>query len=129
MINPTGGVIRNDSQGQGHYRAWRGRRLHKGVDYVATPGQMVKAPISGEITRKIQVYRGSKKWVGLEIVGDRATVQLYYVEPNPDIIGTYTVAGRFIGEAQDIRQKYGPEMIAHVHLQIVALDPECLMEV
>ncbi len=129
MINPTGGKIRNDSKGQGHYGAKRGRRLHKGIDNECVAGQRVRAPIAGKIRRKVQAYPGEPEWVGLELVGKRATVKLLYVEPYPSLIGKTVVAGAVIGVAQDISLKYGPEMTPHVHCEITAIDPECLMDV
>ncbi len=128
MINPTGGQIRNDSKGQGHYRAKRGRRLHKGTDYECVPGQRVRASIAGKIRRKVQAYPGEPEWVGVELVGKRVTVKLLYVALYPALIGTTVVAGAFIGVAQDISLKYGPEMTPHVHCEITAIDPECLMD-
>jgi len=129
MLNPTGGTIRNDSEGQGHYGAKRGARLHAGTDYEAIPGQMVIAPIAGKVTRQVQVYNHDPLWTGLEIVGRRATVQLFYVKIDPDLVGQQVQSGDVIGSAQDIRRKYGPKMIPHIHLQISAIDPECLIGV
>jgi len=60
-------------------------------------------------------------------------VKMFYVLINPGIIGTMVKCGEPVGIAQDISQRYNrpgePEMIPHVHLEIVNLDPECLMEV
>ncbi len=129
MKNPTGGKIRSDSQGDGHYGASRGTRKHRGVDYECIPSQIVYAPISGKITRRVQVYKDSKKWVGIEIAGRRMTIKLFYVTTDPIRIGTDVKCGEPVGLAQDISERYSPEMIPHVHCEIVALDCECLMEV
>lgn len=129
MLNPTGGKIRNDSEGQGHYGAKRGNRLHAGTDYECIPAQPVIAPIAGGIPRKIQVYKGDTLWQGLEIVGRRMTVRLFYVLADPDLIGTHVQSGDVIGFAQDISRKYGKKMKPHVHLEITSLDPECLVGV
>jgi len=129
MKNPTGGKIRNDSMGQGHFGAKRGRRLHAGTDYECVPGQMVYAPICGKIKRRIQVYKGETKWVGVELQGKRMTIKLFYVTTDPVRIGTTVKCGEVIGLAQDISEKYGSAMTPHVHCEISKLDPECLMEV
>jgi len=131
LLNPTGGEIRSDSMGDGHYGARRdnGSRTHAGIDFVAIPYQPVIAPISGIITRKVIVYPDSSKWVGLEIKGNRATIKLFYVVPDDDKISIFVHAGDVIGTAQDISKRYSPKMTPHVHLEIVKLDPMCLMEV
>ncbi len=129
MKNPTGKAIRNDSKGQGHYGARRGRRLHKGTDYLSGKGDPVFAPISGVIARRVQVYADDTRWVGVEITGERVTVKLFYVVIAPFTVGTTVDCGDVIGVSQDISEKYGDEMLPHVHLEITNLDPECLMEV
>lgn len=129
MINPTGGEIRNDSAGQGHYGARRGSRLHKGVDYVCTPEQPVVAPIAGVVTRKVYAYVDDPQWVGLEIRGKRATVKLLYVAPLDNVMGRWVEAGANIGLAQDISKRYSPQMTPHVHTEITHLDPACLVGV
>ena len=129
MKNPTGGKIRNDAMGQGYYGASRGHRKHAGTDYECIPGQMVYAPICGLIKRRVQVYKGESKWVGIEIVSKRMTIKLFYVTIDPIRIGTTVKCGEVVGLAQDISEKYGSAMTPHVHLEIVKLDPECLMGV
>lgn len=130
MINPTGGAIRNDSEGHGHYGARRGSRLHLGTDYeLKWPNQPVVAPISGVISRRVYAYVNDPQWQGLEIIGRRATVKLLYVLVDNDLIGKEVQAGDVIGTAQDISQRYNPAMAPHVHLEITSLDPECLVEI
>ena len=128
MINPTGGPVRRDPQGAGHYGASRGHRLHKGTDYVCTPGQDVVAPIDGLIKRKVWAYADDFQWVGLEIAGRRASVKLLYVEMSVEI-GDWVTAGAVVGKAQDISERYNPEMVPHVHIEITNLDFECLQGV
>ena len=127
ITNPTGLGIRNDSKGSGLYRAKRGHRLHAGLDFLCVPGQDVVAPISGIVTRKVTVYRGESEWVGLEIVGKKGKIKLFYVTPCSGIIGTHIIEGTVVGIAQDISLKYGEEMHPHVHLEIKEFDPELLI--
>lgn len=133
MINPTGGAIRNDAMGNGHYGASRGNRKHDGVDYLCNAYQRVVAPISGKVNRVIQVYKSDSTWVGVEIVGRRATVQLFYVKVTDGLIGQHVVAGDVVGIAQAIGKKYnngGPAMMQdHVHMRITSVDPECFVGV
>jgi len=54
---PTGLAIRGtDSYGSGHHGASRGTRVHDGTDYKSTPGQQVKAPLSGKVTKISKPY-------------------------------------------------------------------------
>ena len=130
MTNPTGGEIRNDSKGQGHYGASRGHRTHPGTDYkLKWSSQPVVAPIDGLVSRRVYAYADDPQWQGLEIVGKRMTVKLLYVNIDEELIGSWVKAGDVIGTAQDISKRYGPDMIPHVHVEIVSLDPQCLMEV
>ena len=127
ITNPTGLGVRNDPKGSGWYRSKRGKRLHAGLDFLCVPTQNVVAPISGTVTRKVIVYRGDSRWTGVEIVGPKGKVKLFYVKPRVGIIGAHVHEGDVIGTAQDISVKYGPEMKPHVHLEIKEFDPYLLV--
>ena len=129
MINPTGKKIRNDREGFGYYGAPRGHRVHKGTDFECDPFQEVKAPISGVVTRKVYAYADDPQWTGVEIEGERGVVKLLYINPLNNILGKTVSAGDIVGYAQDISKRYSPDMTPHVHLEIVSLDPMCLVEV
>ncbi len=128
MINPTRGEIRNDSMGQGHFGAPRGKRTHNGTDYLCDPGQMILAPISGRVSGPVTAYRLDRRWKGVRITGGRCTVLLLYVKVLPLVVGQKVMAGCPIGKAQDISQKYGGGMKPHVHLRVEKCDPELLMK-
>ncbi len=126
MINPTGGKIRIDALGDGRHGAPRGKRSHNGVDYECTPGQSVKAPHGGRITRVAYPYASDMRWKGCVIEGLDVTTKMFYLDPNPDLIGTTVLEGQHIGAAQNISKKY-PGMTPHVHLRVTNVDPELLM--
>jgi murein DD-endopeptidase MepM/ murein hydrolase activator NlpD len=61
FANPTGRPMReHDAYGEGEFGASRdgGARRHEGVDYDATPGQAVVAPISGFVSKIGYAYAG-----------------------------------------------------------------------
>jgi len=130
LMNPTGKKIRNDHRGHGHYGARRtktvnGRTVvyaHDGTDYECEPGQVVTAPFTGVIEREARPYPG---YSGLVLVGRRAKAMMFYVRPDPELIGKSVKIGSRIGLAQDVSKKY-PGMTPHVHLRITSLDPEMI---
>jgi len=61
FVNPTGAAPRDhDNFGSGAYGARRdgGSRAHEGVDYIAIADQVVRAPISGYVTKIGYAYGG-----------------------------------------------------------------------
>lgn len=128
LISPTGKGIRNDRMGFGHYGASRGKRIHQGTDFVCTPGQDVVCPIpAGKIVRTAKPYDDDDSYSGCVIQGSDIVVKLFYVHVWAHMIGQYVKQGDPVGQAQDISAKYGAEMIPHIHLAIVGLDPEILL--
>lgn len=131
LMNPTGKKVRSDARGQGHYGARRTKAVvgktvvyqHDGTDYEADPGQIVVAPFTGIIERESRPYAG---YSGLVLAGRRARAKLFYVKPDPYLIGKSVKMGSRIGLAQDISQKY-PGMTPHVHMRITSIDPEMLI--
>ncbi len=123
MISPTGQKVRSDIKGLGHYGAARGRRTHRGTDYICEPGQNIVAPISGTVERIAYPY-ADKSYGGLVIQGMHCCVKLFYFMPNSGIVGSKVERGAIIGVAQDISKRHGSDMIPHIHLQIEHLDPD-----
>ena len=128
MVNPTGGKIRSDSMGDGHYGSRRGRRTHKGVDYLCTPGQKVRSPISGILVRTASPYADDQNYTGVYIEGDNIAIKMFYCKPTVPI-GTKIKAGEAFAIAQDISTKYGEEMKPHVHLEIASMNPLMVREI
>ena len=127
MLNPTGKTIRNDTIGTGHFGAPRRDRKHNGVDFLCTPGQIVISPIDGFVSRIAYPY-ASRTYKGLEIVGERVSVLIFYIEPAVDIQRSHVKAGDIIGTAQDVSKMHGNAMKPHVHLGIKLLDPMLLID-
>lgn len=123
MINPTGGKIRCDTEGQGYYGAPRGNRKHKGVDFECVPGQPVFSPIDGKVIRQAYPYSSDRKYNGLLIENPSISIKIFYIAPFKVKIGHNVKAGDKIGIAQDISEKYSDKMKPHIHLQIDSVDP------
>ena len=137
MISPTGSnTIREDKLGSGKHGASRGKRKHKGVDFVCRPGQRCVAPISGRVVRTAKPYSDDDNYSGMVIEGENLTVKLFYVSPAFGIVGDFVLQGDYIGDAQDISAKYEPLvspnlrlMIPHVHLEITNMNPNIFINI
>lgn len=122
LANPTGHAVRGeDTYGSGAYGASRsgGRRRHRGADYVAEPGELVHAPIAGQVTRTGFAYRNDERYsfVELQDHAQGRTVRVLYV--GPDIaIGDVVQAGDPIGRAQDLSMRYPRGITNHVHVEM-----------
>ena len=123
--------IRNDAWGSGEFEAPRGDKKHKGIDYSAPVGSIIKAPISGWITKLGYPYADDLSYRYVEITDhNRLKHRFFYVEPTvkeQGIITKYTP----IGIAQDIQKRYttkNKRMDNHIHYEILhgrtPLDPE-----
>lgn len=131
ITNPTGGAVRVDSGGDGHYGASRRkangtRYAHKGTDFEGTPGQPVKAPISGIIKRKAKPYTNGE-YSGCVIVGKSGVCKMFYLVVSPNLVGTPVIQGSIIGVMQDISKRY-QGVTPHVHLQFDEINPELLLD-
>ncbi len=127
ICNPTGGEVRHDSQGSGDFGAKRGSRRHSGTDFVCVPGQTVLGFTNSIFIRIARPYASDPKYLGALFRGPQVEYKLFYFLPTLDP-GQKIEAGSDVGIAQDISEKYGPEMTPHVHLEIVRVDPMFLME-
>jgi peptidoglycan hydrolase-like protein with peptidoglycan-binding domain len=90
---PTGLAVRGtDSYGAGHHGASRGKRVHDGTDYNSTPGQQVKAPLSGRVTKISKPYSSGIDAMllsGVEIEAcDGTKCWVWYMQPSVNIVGT-----------------------------------------
>jgi len=127
MISPTGKEIREkDEWGSGRYGAPRGQnKLHDGTDFVCTPGQSILSPISGMMVREARPYSNSD-YSGVLLHNDSIDIMLFYLIPDQNLIGKWIAKRSIIGVAQDISKKY-PNMIPHIHLRVVKINPELLL--
>jgi murein DD-endopeptidase MepM/ murein hydrolase activator NlpD len=132
-VRPYRGVRDMDAHGSGAFGASRdgGKRVHRGRDYIALPGDDGLSMIDGVVTRIIQrVYPDSGELMGIEIEGPLVRMKLLYVRPEVDV-GQRVRAGQKIGIVQDLVAYYlakYPErkpITNHVHPEIsVWIDPE-----
>lgn len=114
-------VRRCDPKGCGHYGASRGSRLHKGVDFTASPGEPIYSPINGTVERYPDPY-GDGRYSGIQIVGAGRhvgkTVKMFYLTPSV-AIGQPVAQGQRVGNCQNISSRYSPGMTNHVHVELI----------
>jgi murein DD-endopeptidase MepM/ murein hydrolase activator NlpD len=123
IANPTGQAPRGeDAYGEGRFHAARdgGEREHEGVDYVATPGQPVAAPISGYVSRIGFAYPDDQtlRYVEIENPALHLTARVFYVDPRV-AEGDTVAVGHPIGAAHSLKRRYPLGITDHVHLEIV----------
>ena len=127
MISPTGNAIRtSDAHGRGAYGAKRGRRSHRGTDFICEPGQNIVCPIDRAIlVRECRPYVIGP-YSGALLKNDDLTIKMFYFTPWTDLIGADVRQGDVLGIAQNISTKY-PGMTNHIHLEIVSINPELFL--
>ena len=132
IISPTGlGIREHDEWGLGAFKSPRGKRLHKGTDFMlCKPGEKfevgrpVYSPCNGKVCRKVYPYKGAGHYRGILITNDFGEFMMFYLMPFAGILhfGHKIMMGEEIGIAQDISKRNLPDkypgMIPHVHLQI-----------
>lgn len=132
MISPIEKIVLrgNDPTGHGYYGARRGTRKHKGLDLVASPGDLTISPIHGQVSKIGYPYANALQFRYVEITGDVYRVRLMYVEPSVKI-GDRVFEGDPVGRVQDIASHWNPVMKNHVHLEVykhgLLTDPEPLI--
>ncbi|MFN3463300.1 MAG: peptidoglycan DD-metalloendopeptidase family protein [Terricaulis sp.] len=122
LANPTGHAVRGeDVYGAGAFGASRGggARRHRGADYVAEPGEVVRAPITGIVQRIGFAYRGDERYRYVELTSEDQTrdVRVLYVGPLVQL-GAVVRAGEPIGRAQDLSRRYPRGITNHVHVEM-----------
>jgi hypothetical protein len=127
IISPTGLGMRSDAKGAGYFGAPRAGRKHRGYDFECVPGQEVICPIENAVIVRIARPYATHDYEGAVIASAQMTIKIFYVDILEFLIGKQIKQGDMIGLAQDISNRYGPQMTPHVHLAIVALDPAVLL--
>jgi hypothetical protein len=122
IANPTGQAPRTeDAYGEGCFHARRdgGTRDHEGVDYVATAGQTVEAPISGYVAKIGYAYGDDQtlKFVEIDNPALHMTARVFYVDPAVEV-GEAVAIGRPIGTAHSLQKRYPLGITDHVHLEL-----------
>jgi len=137
-FNPTGGNLRNDGWGEGHFGASRGNRIHKGVDITGKKDCYVCSPVDGMVVRTGMPYANDNgPWNCYLLIREDSGVEwrLFYVAPLLGIVGTTVRKGQAVATLRDVGAKYGthPEkkrMWAHCHVEKHVngqrVDPEIL---
>jgi len=110
-MNPTGGGIRNDRWGKGHFGASRGSRKHFGVDYLGMPDQWVVAPEAGKVIGTGLPYGDGGPWdCYIRFQGASGAIyKLFYCAPLPGIESQEVLEGQTIGQLLDVSAKYKQE--------------------
>lgn len=127
MLSPTGSLnVRMDGWGSGRFGASRdgGGRVHVGLDLRTYEGQRIIAPMDGTI--RLGLAYSDDAYQIVDVIGDGLRVRLFYVRALVDA-GVRVAAGRVIGEAQDVGDRYNgrPEveelgvMLPHVHMEVI----------
>ena len=120
-----------DLTGNGWYGAKRGRKKHKAVDIIGTPGEDVFAPICGLVTKIGQVYAQTTRFKYVEITNDVYRIRLMYCKPSVKL-NQLVVECDVIGVLQDVASYWNPEMKPHLHIQLwkhgLLTDPEPLLK-
>ncbi len=123
FANPTGAAPRgHDDFGDGEFGARRdgGTRAHEGVDYIASAGQAVHAPMSGYVTKIGYAYAGDTDLKFVEITNPALgyAARAFYVSPGVEL-GQTVRLGDTIGKVESLQSHY-PGITDHVHLEILA---------
>lgn len=122
IANPTLHAPRGtDAYGSGAFKASRdgGERQHQGVDYVASAGQAVWAPISGLVTRIGYAYGDDPglRYVEIENAALKISARVFYIAPQVQV-GQVVRLGTPIGIAQTLQARYPGGIVDHVHLEL-----------
>ena len=124
FANPTGlGPRGKDAYGSGEFGAVRTGHIHAGVDYVASAGQRVFAPISGHVTRIGHPYADDATFRYVEITNPRLGYKARVMYVGPQVReGEEIALGEEIGRAQTLQRRYPRGITDHVHLEIARLN-------
>jgi murein DD-endopeptidase MepM/ murein hydrolase activator NlpD len=126
FANPTGQPMReHDAYGEGEFGASRdgGARHHEGVDYDATPGQDVVAPISGFVSKIGYAYAGDADLKFVEVTNPALgyVARVFYVDPSVEV-GQAIRVGAVVGTAHSLQAKYPGGMTNHIHTELAGPD-------
>jgi hypothetical protein len=134
FLSPTPDYkVRSDGWGDGVFGAPRGGKFHDGLDLVVVPGWPITSPIDGVVEKYEQPYARDPMWKGIQIANKQIRVEIWYMLPKLDLVGSKVSAGDLVGQAQDISMKYGWDekkkaMLPHIHLRVTALPFTMLVE-
>jgi murein DD-endopeptidase MepM/ murein hydrolase activator NlpD len=107
----------SDAQGKGYFGASRGDRTHKGVDFVAKPGEPVRAFMAGTVSKLGFPYADKPAFRYVEVKrinGDN--LRYFYVSPTV-AVGDQISAGEMLGTCQELPY---PGITQHYHFEVIA---------
>lgn len=122
-----------DPKGHGDYGMPRGAKRHRGWDIVGKPGDIVKSPISGIITKYGYMYGFAPQFRYVEISGTTYVFRLGYSELMPDLeVGHHILESDCVSVLQDIAGYWKGDMKNHLHIECkkngLLTDPEPLFQ-
>jgi murein DD-endopeptidase MepM/ murein hydrolase activator NlpD len=130
-VSPYRGLRTIDDYGAGGFGAPRRAGIqqykHKGLDFLAEPGDVVVAPITGNIVHIGIAYPGSDLGsihiVGSDEFADLKVKLLYGLRLESLAVGSVVTAGEQIATAQDVkhyheRQGGSSRMMNHIHMEL-----------
>jgi hypothetical protein len=110
--------LRSDSEGNGAFASRRGGKRHKGADFEFKPGEIVRSPVTGLVTRIGIAYEGDSYRL-VEILSHKGYLLWRFLYVDPSVrAGDKIEVDQAIGTAQDISKRYSEEMTPHVHVEI-----------
>jgi hypothetical protein len=114
----SGGTRISDAWGRGQFGSSRIGHMHQGLDVKAAPGEVIRSPITGTVTREAKPYAGDSRFKGVVVkgTGDWAgtEVKLFYVQ---GWLQGRVEKGQPLGNAQDLSLRY-PDITNHVHIEV-----------
>jgi len=133
MISPIDNPIERgrDPKGHGDYGMPRGGKKHQGWDVVGQPGDFIKSPISGIITKHGYMYDFARQFRYVEIADSTYRFRLGYSELMQDLkVGQHIMEADCVSILQDIAGYWGGGMKNHLHIECykngLLTDPEPL---
>lgn len=121
QIGSTAEVRGTDNHGSGHYGAPRGKRKHRGIDFVCVGGTYILSPIDGILTRiKGIVYsdRNKQEYNYVEVTDSNGVhCRCMYVEKWGITKGQQVKRGDILGVAEGIEFLY-EGITPHIHFEV-----------
>ncbi len=112
----------HDSHGKGYFGAPRGDHTHKGVDFVATAGDPVRAFMGGVVSKLGFPYADRPDFRYVEVRRANADcVRYFYVSPTV-AVGDQINAGDMLGTSQQLPYE---GIIQHYHLECIVKGEHC----
>ena len=116
MIELKANIVRNDTQGEGHFGASRGSRKHNGLDLLCLPGLPIYATDVLHFVRFARPYADKAINGGLWENPDGAKVKIFYCNPVTTVKTFFP--GDIIAYCDNVARFYNNKMMPHVHVQL-----------